>query len=83
MVNLAASMPWDMDAKIIIHHGRKPREWAGTLADCLNVWLRLSVAAQRNADIFVQRPLLGESAIGPAMIADLIALPDFQKRPLP
>ena len=71
---------WNGMARIIVHHHRENWEWEGTLTDCLNVWLRLTVAAQRNADIFVQNPIQGKSAIGLRMIEGLIAQSDFQEK---
>ena len=71
---------WDARARIKVRHQQQSWEWQGTLTDCLNVWLRLTAAAQRNADIFVQNPVLGKSVMGLGMIENLIAQPDFRRK---
>jgi hypothetical protein len=80
VIDKTNSIPWNLAAKIVVHHGQDTWEWAGALVDCLNAWLLLSAAAQRNADIFVQSPILGRSAIGPAMMAALVSRSDFQRK---
>jgi hypothetical protein len=71
---------WNAQARIKVHHRRESWEWQGTLTDCLNIWLRLTAAARRDADIFVQSPIQGKTAIGPGLIESLIAQPDFQRK---
>jgi len=79
VIDKSNSIPWSLAAKIVVHHGQDTWEWTGALVDCLNARL-LSAAAQRNADIFVQRPIQGRSAIGPAMMEALIARSYFQRK---
>jgi hypothetical protein len=71
---------WNVPARIKVRYRQGSWEWQGTLTDCLNVWLRLTAAARRNSDIFVQNPIQGKTAIGPGMIESFIAQPDFQRK---
>jgi hypothetical protein len=74
------AIPWDVGARIVIRQGNEPSEWEGSLAECLDVWMRLSAVAQNNAEIFVASPVLGQSTISPGMMQDLVSQASFRER---